>query len=138
MKKLLYLGIILMLGCGPNEEEVKEGGPNRGQIKEDEKASISTIKIGNLEVMTEDLGLMDWDAAKIACAALGDGWRLPTRDELNILYENKVKFGGFASNNYWSSTEYDNSSAWIQTFFIGIQIYDDKLGVYYVRAVRTF
>ena len=40
-----------------------------------------------------------------ACAALGGGWRLPTKDELNILYENKDKIGGFASNNYWSSTE---------------------------------
>lgn len=31
-------------------------------------------------------------------ADLGDGWRLPTKDELNVLYENKDKIGGFASN----------------------------------------
>ena len=39
---------------------------------------------------------MSWDEAKIACAKVGDGWRLPTKDELNMLYEYKVKVGGFA------------------------------------------
>ncbi len=44
--------------------------------------------------MTEDLvGLMNWDDAKEACENLGDGWRLPTKDELNILYKNKDKIG---------------------------------------------
>ena len=41
--------------------------------------------------MTEDLGEMNWDDAMKACADLGDGWRLPTKDELNLLYENRIK-----------------------------------------------
>ena len=51
---------------------------------------------------------MTWEDAKKACAALGDGWRLPTKDELNILYENKDKIGGLIHqlrSPYWSSTE---------------------------------
>lgn len=84
----------------------------------------ASVKIGNLEVMTEDLGelTMNWDDAMKACAALGDGWRLPTKDELNILYENKDKIGGFGNDdywNYWSSTENDYSSAWLQNFYDG-------------------
>ena len=36
MKKLLYIGIILILGyCGPNE--ITEEGPNREEMKEEER-----------------------------------------------------------------------------------------------------
>ena len=73
--------------------------------------------------MTEDLGQMDWMEATKACADLGDGWRLPTKDELNILYENKDKIGGFASGYYWSSTEFDYYNAWVQNFANGYQYY---------------
>jgi regulator of replication initiation timing len=104
-----------------------------------EKTSFKTVKIGNLEVMTEDLGVWFWDNAKKACADLGDGWRLPTKDELNILYENKDKIGGFAEGfTYWSSTESDNFYAWRQDFYNGYQLTSYKLGGNNVRAVRAF
>ena len=98
----------------------------------------STIKIGNLEVMTEDLGEMNWEDAKKACADLGDGWRLPTKDELNLLYENKEKIGGFANSLYWSSTEFGNLDAWLQVFNDGYQDGYAKGYANYVRAVRAF
>jgi hypothetical protein len=47
---------------------------------------------------------MNWNDAEKACEILGDGWRLPTIEQLNILYQNKVAIGGFASDFYWSST----------------------------------
>ena len=98
----------------------------------------STVKIG-IEVMTEDLGLMNWDDAMKACADLGNGWRLPTKDELNMMYENKDKIGGFADNFYWSSTEYGNGDAWGQFFSIGNQFnVNGKYNTDYVRAVRAF
>lgn len=63
------------------------------------------IKIDNLEIAQHDFSdEMNWDDAKAACADLGDGWRLPTEDELNILYINKHKIGGFSDGAYWSST----------------------------------
>ena len=102
---------------------------------------IKTVKIGNLEVMTEDLGKMNWEDAKKACADLGDGWRLPTKDELNVLYQNMDKIGGFTTNYpcyYWSSTEYDNNYAWRQMFSNGFQVDYFKYSNYYVRAVRAF
>ena len=102
MKKLLYIGIVLMFGsCGSIESESSSSTVNV------EGREVSTIKIDNLEVMKEDLGKMKWDEAKKACENLGDGWRLPTEDELNVLYENKVEIGGFASDTYWSSTNID-------------------------------
>jgi hypothetical protein len=82
---------------------------------------------------------MNWNDAKEACAELGDGWRLPTKDELNILYHNKDKIGGFAGYIYWSSTEYDYGSlAWLQNFVTGDQANVNKTSAFYVRAVRAF
>ena len=99
---------------------------------------IKTVKIGNLEVMTEDLGEMNWDEAKKACENLGDGWRLPTKDELNMMYENQDKIGGFVPFSYWSSTEGVDSRAWSHQFDGGDQYLDGKLANSEVRAVRDF
>jgi hypothetical protein len=81
-----------------------------------------SIKLGHLEVAQKNFPReMNWVDAKKACAALGIGWRLPTKDELHILYQNKGKLGGFPDNFYWSSTEYDNNNAWYQNFANGWQ-----------------
>jgi hypothetical protein len=42
----------------------------------------------------------------------------------------------FASDFYWSSTEYDAIYAWVQTFSNGTQTNDFKYNSIYVRAVR--
>ena len=91
---------------------------------------------GNLEI-SDDLGCMNWREAVEVCKKLGKGWRLPTKDELNFLYENKEKIGGFANLYYWSSTEYGNFNAWAQSFYFGNQnLYGKNYGNY-VRAVRA-
>ena len=95
-----------------------------------------TVIIDELEVMTKDLGTMTWDDAKESCADLGDGWRLPRIEELNLLYENKDEIGGLALNYYWSSTEHDNFFAWNQDLFSGNKSVNRKRLTYYVRAVR--
>jgi len=103
----------------------------------------STVKIGNLEVMTENLeGSKDWFEAVKACADLGDGWRLPTKEELQMLYNNKDKIGGFASVGYWSSTEsVSGRSAWWRIFgpagYGGMSLSNKKLSMLGVRAVRS-
>jgi len=92
--------------------------------------------IGGLEV-SDNLGNMNWDEAKIACKKLGTGWRLPTKDELDMIYKNREEIGGFASNYYWSSSEYGNTNAWIQLFSSGYQNYSNKDTNYFVRVVRA-
>ena len=99
-----------------------------------------TIKIGNLEVAQFDFPEeMIWVDAKAACAKLGKGWRLPTKAELNILFRNKTKIGGFKKDAYWSSTGNEkDGEAWNQSFDGGDQ-YNSASGVaIYVRAVRSF
>ena len=92
--------------------------------------------INGLEV-SDNLGRMTWREAKIACKKLGIGWRLPTKDELDMLYENREEIGGFAFNYYWSSTEYGSFNAWLQSFPNGFQDYFNEVSYFYVRAVRA-
>ena len=47
---------------------------------------------------------MSWYDAKKACEKLGEKWRLPTIDELNKIWVNKDKIGGFNNGTYWSSS----------------------------------
>ena len=108
----------------------------------DDGSVIGTpIRLGNLEVAQKDFPeRMEWNEAKQACAILGAGWRLPTKEELNLMYNNKDKIGGFANDDYWSSTESNNNYAWLQYFDNGKQ-YDfssSKSNKYKVRAVRAF
>jgi hypothetical protein len=85
-------------------------------------------------------------AAGLARAHNGGGytdWYLPSKDELAKLYAMRLLgFGYFASNDYWSSTEFDYGNgglAWDQNFGNGQQRYDlDKSYTYYVRAIRAF
>jgi len=65
-------------------------------------------------------------------------WRLPTKNELNLLYLQKSMVGGFADVNYWSSTEFDNVFAWSEYFLNPIQSVTNKDGIFFVRAIRAF
>jgi hypothetical protein len=65
-------------------------------------------------------------------------WRLPTKWELNEMYNERSNIGGFVSYYYWSSTEVDVSDAWFHNFNGGIQNDFSKDGIARVRAVRAF
>lgn len=72
-------------------------------------------------------------------------WYLPSKDELNKLFINRVAIGGFvisASANYYSSSEFSNNEVWVQDFGFGLgngfQNSGSKSNTRYVRAVRTF
>ena len=75
-----------------------------------------------------------------------DDWFLPSKDELNEMYENLCKngIGNFTTNNpyYWSSSENESLSndAWLQGFTYGTQ-YDyisRNNNIYRVRPIRAF
>lgn len=81
-------------------------------------------------------------AARLCDEYSNDGysdWYLPSKDELNILYINRVAIGGFASSLYWSSSELDlYYFAWLQYFVNGVQYNYLKGDAGYVRAIRSF
>jgi hypothetical protein len=64
-----------------------------------------------LEVASSDfLSRMTWEKANEACEDLGSGWRLPKREELLEILQNRNKIGGFSDEEYWSSDEYSYDS----------------------------
>jgi Protein of unknown function (DUF1566) len=66
-------------------------------------------------------------------------WYLPSKDELNKLYINRVAVGGFSSSYYWSSSETDLNNALSHNFGNGLQYnFSNKNSADYVRAVRAF
>lgn len=65
-------------------------------------------------------------------------WYLPSQDELNILFLNRVTIGGFAPTPYWSSTESISNYAWHECFSNGYQSNTNMSNIYHVRAVRAF
>ena len=65
-------------------------------------------------------------------------WRLPTKRELNLVYNQKLNIGGFSPINYWSSTEYRYAYAWTQYFANSHQSDVGKGSLYNVRSVRAF
>jgi hypothetical protein len=67
-------------------------------------------------------------------------WYLPSKDELNKLYQNQAAIGGwFGTSYFWSSSEvYNNSSTWSYEFYTGAQYDASKNNTFYVRAVRSF
>jgi len=66
-------------------------------------------------------------------------WYLPSKDELNQLYLNKVAIGGFANRYYLSSSEIDTLTAWARDFssFTNM-VSDQKFYGERVRAIRAF
>ena len=67
-----------------------------------------------------------------------DDWFLPSRDELNQMYIQQTAIGGFSTGPYWSSSEYDDYSAWWQHFYYSDQEGYRKAYPFYVRPVRAF
>ena len=65
-------------------------------------------------------------------------WYLPSKDELNKLYLNRVAIGGFADYYYWSSSEGNAIFAWMQGFHSSSQFNEYKYRYLRVRAVRAF
>lgn len=87
---------------------------------------------------TDEMGAMTWSDAVAVVQAYGSDWRLPTSAELLTLYKHRQLIGGFTNDDYWSATEQDVNSAWIQGFRTGDQDRYNKNSKLEVRAIRSF
>jgi hypothetical protein len=112
-----------------------------------------TYNLNGLEIAQFDfLDPMTYDEAVRACSKLGEGWRLPTKKEMEGIYENKDMLGGFVSpiwvaDNfefypsgnvyYWSSSAYDSNYVWVIGLthrFVAVTLKTEYL---YARAVKS-
>jgi len=98
-----------------------------------------------IQVANEDIdGELNWFQAVRACSNMGQGWRLPSIEELKVIYSDiylKGKGGNFKEKIYWSSTEIDSELAWIFLMETGqafdIWVTSRKGNSFYARPVRT-
>ena len=103
-------------------------------------ASVSKnpYKLGNIEVASTDLGDPNtWDMAKARADGIGNGWRLPTDQELKEIYKNKKEIGGFSVDVYWSSEEKDMMNAHTLNFSNGAVGSFSKIYNASIRVVRS-
>jgi len=107
--------------------------------------TVFSVSGGKYMECSEELGSFNWDQAIIVAKNYDGGgftdWRLPTKDELNLMYVNlKARnLGSFGNNTYWSSSQDGDNYTWYQSFSDGGQagsIYP-KNRTLSVRAVRT-
>ena len=98
----------------------------------------TTYKLDSIEIAQFDLpDEVTWHNAKRECKELGKGWRLPTKDELDKMYNNKDLIGNFVNTNYWSSTDHNSDYAWMQVFTHKLIAITLKEGHINARAVKT-
>lgn len=101
-----------------------------------------TGKIAHLD----DAGPMPWKNAMDIHEQLGEGWRLPTFDELRKMHRTigqaAGNIGEFADGLYWSATPFDDYQARLLRFRDGNTSYHYNKNVehrkFRVRAIRDF
>ena len=121
---------------GGNQSAAVSGADGTANGTGEQNTADIFAQSGNVEVTS----------AAVYCSGLVSGgqsdWFLPSKDELNLMYTNlhsaSTPLGGFSSVYYWSSSEYDGSSAWLQDFSVGHHSSANKYGTFYVRPVRAF
>lgn len=80
-------------------------------------------------------------AAKFTIDFAKDGfndWFMPSLDEMNYLYKNRDKIGGFSTIEYWSSCETNATNACVMSFITGELLSRPKSEVRRVRVIRFF
>ena len=108
-----------------------------------ESPQYVVLQSAGIMVQKNDLGNTDWNSANTMCnnSTIGgfSDWRLPTLNELYVLYNNKSLIGGFTGDFYWSSEQ--RPSVFYQymaiNFYTGTTVYINNGEDAYSRAVRT-
>jgi hypothetical protein len=105
---------------------------------------VVVLPAAGLMVQKTDISSrVQWDTANSLCenSTLSGytDWRLPTKDELAVLYNERNTIGGFVQSGYseyWSST-LASSNHWFQRFSNGEQSSDIYYTYNYCRCVRN-
>lgn len=67
---------------------------------------VNAFPLGAIKVYPQSISSMSLDQAKAFCQGLGDGWRLPTVDELQqIKLSNRISITDLSQPIYWSGTK---------------------------------
>ena len=91
----------------------------------------------DIEAFCSSLGIAADICANLTLGGYSD-WFLPSKDELKEMYLNRSAIGGFANNNYWSSSQSNINYALMLECIKGTNFEATKSNYGYVRAVRAF
>jgi len=146
MKKLFLfyplIAVILLLiaSCATatvkNHYEIGETGTGGGIVFFTEGGTYMECSLG--------LGRPNWDDAQKIIKKYRGGkkkdWRLPTVDELELIYKNLKlqELGRLSVDKYWSSLQDNADYAWVFDFSQGTRETYKKSYICSVRAVRSF
>ena len=113
---ILMLVMFTILSCNKNQNVSSEPG--------EEKIEIRSMRIENFEVLLNSIDQMTWEESNEYSKKLGNGWRLPTKEEFVILNTNQptLETSGkitLFKGGYWTSTELNESLAWQCSFEFG-------------------
>ena len=125
--------------AAPSDQGVATWGCYGTEISGADGTAIGTGNQNTIDIMTgcSEAGIPARLCGDLVLGGYSD-WYLPSKDELNQLYLNRVAIGGFAVNYYWSSTELNSDGAEAQGFPNGYQYSANKGNHDGVRAVRAF
>lgn len=100
-----------------------------------------TFEVSKFDLMLNSRNNLTWEEANKACLLLADGWRLPSKEELAFIYQNKDYIDELTKDHYWSLDSNGDDQAWTQYFgnftdLYAIQSMQEKKERFRVRAVR--
>jgi hypothetical protein len=120
------------------ESKEKNTVSNKTEVTTDNqlnKSDFEFIIVDNIEVMTSDIGVMNWYDAKKKSQEIGLGWRLPTPQELAAFHNDK-RIGGFFGRCYWTSASSDELAFAVELKNMIMTSYK-KETIFSVRMVKT-
>jgi hypothetical protein len=142
-----YLEAAPRLWNGETEDPTRSWATNVNSNQTTSVAGAVGTAIGfgyqnSAAIVAQEGNVAATSAAVEARAYSGNGltdWYLPSKDELNELFQAKASVGEFKVDFYWSSSQHStsNANAWAQAFSTGGVLSRGKNFGYYVRPIRA-
>lgn len=155
MKKYFYFGLFIMVFTSRSEAQ------GFGVLKPKRTDSLDTTVLKNItsilksRILAKDfykttflniyetdlMQELNYNDAQKACINLGENWRLPTLDELDIIFKVSKEGNNFVNTYYWTATEYNKFNAWallLKNYGNFHKEFYGKSNKLNVRAVKTF
>jgi len=158
---MAFVSLIIFTNCSNNNNTSEQSSKDNDKIdtsniekpekkhlkKEHGGIVISETNDNGFVVAEQDLGVYSFYQAETALENLElngyKDWRMPTIEELKIIYSYKDEIGGFSTtgvstdNNYYSSTE-TSMMTWAVLNFRTGQVFDFSNMYLHIRPVRSF